>query len=76
MAYPLSSIATVTKKQVIILGFQFLLIFSAFVAYGIAKLLSLSIIQYLEIQSLLMSIIYVTQTVVYYQVLNRKSIKS
>ena len=69
VAYPLSSVAVVTKKQNVFLLFQVLLIVGSYVALGVAKAFDFSIYGYLFMLSALLSLVYILQSFVFYRIL-------
>ena len=71
VTYPLSSVSVVEKKQNIFLLFQVFLVITSLVALGIAKLLSATIFVYLMILSIGLSLVYISQSIVFYKVLTR-----
>lgn len=69
VAFPLSSIAIVQKKQSIFLAFQTSLIVLTFLVYGCASILHLGSIQFFVTLSLSMTALYVFQIIVYYNMI-------
>lgn len=72
VAYPLSSVAIVEKKQNVFLIFQISLIVSSFVAFSISKIFSFSIYKYLFVLSAALSLVYILQSFVFYKILINK----